>query len=153
MLLSYMGILGYVSILTKSKFMDDVFNAHTLDQRFMSEERIVVLRPSFFMSQVELRFVNSCGRISRSLSMDCVVPFKAPVFEMCCSGDIEGLKDAYYAGSVSLEVVDPLGMGLLHVSVVARPYPHQLNVNSMRRVASRKIYVLGFFEWVSMLIV
>ena len=153
MLLWYMGILGYVSILTKSKFMDDAFNAHTLDKRFMSEERIVVVRPSFLMSQVELRFVNSCGRISRTLSMDCVVPFKAPVFDMCRSGDIKGLRHAYYAGSVSLEVVDPLGMGLLHVSVVARPCPHQLNVNSMRRVAFRKNYVLGFSEWVSVLIV
>ena len=153
MLLWYMGILGYVSILTKSKFIDDVFNVRTSDKRSISEERIVVVRPSFLMFQVELRYIKCCGRISRTLTIDCVVLFKAPVFDMCRSGDIKGLRDACYAGSVSLEVVDPLGMGLLHVSVVARPYAHHLNVSSMRRVAFRKTYVLGFSRWVSVLIV
>ena len=49
-----------------------------------------------------------------------MVGFKALVFDMCRSGDIRGLQDAFYNGSVSLNVVDPLGMGLLHVSVIAR---------------------------------
>ena len=153
MLLWYMRTLGYVSILSKSTFIDDAVNIRTVDKRLMSEEQIVVFRPPFLMSQVELRYVNCCGRISRALTVDHVIPFKAAVFDMCRSGDINGLRDAYYAGSVSLEVVDPLGMGLLHVSVAARPYHHHLTVNSMRRVAFRKTYVLGFSEWVSVLIV
>ena len=44
----YMGILGYVSIQTKSRFADDAHNTHTVDKQFVSEERIVVLRPSFW---------------------------------------------------------------------------------------------------------
>ena len=121
MLLWYLGILRNKSIQTKSKFIDDTVNAHTVDKRFVFEERMIVFRPSFWKAQFGLHYVNSCGRISRTLNMDCVVPFKTPVLEMCRSGDIGGLKDAFYAGSVSLNVVDPLGMGLLHVSVVANP--------------------------------
>ena len=153
MILWYMGILGYASVQTKSRFVDDTHNAHTVDKQFVSQERIIIFRPSFWKAQLELHFANTCGRISRTLSTDCVIDFKAPVFDMCRSGDVLGLKDAFYSGSVSLEVVDPLGMGLLHVSVAARAYHHHLTVNSMRRVAFRKTYVLGFSEWVSVLIV
>ena len=143
-LLWYMGILGCVSIQKKSKFIDDIVNAHTVDKRSMFEERIIVFRPSFWKAQFGLHYVNNCGRISRTLSTDCVVPFKTPVLEMCRSGDVGGLKAAFYAGSVSLNVVDPLGRGLLHVSVVARPYAQQLKVDSMPRVAFRKTCVFGF---------
>ena len=121
MFFCYMGILGNVSIQTKSKFIDDTVNAHTVDKRIMSEECTVVFRPSFWKAEFGLQYVNNCGRISRTLSADCVVPFKTPVLEMCRSGDIEGLKHAFYANSVSLNVVDQLGMGLLHVSVAANP--------------------------------
>lgn len=85
--------------------------------------------------------------------MDCVVDFRAPVFNMCRSGDIRGLRDAFYSGSVSLNVVNPLGMGLLHVSVVVRSHSHYLKVDSMQRVASRENCVLGFSKWVWVLIV
>lgn len=153
MLLWHVGKLGYVSLQTKSKYIDDTINAHTADKPFVSEERIIVFRPSFWKNQFELRLANTCGRISRTLSMDCVVNFKAPVFDMCRSGDIRGLRDAFYSGSVSLNVVNPLGMGLLHVSVVTRTHSHHLNVDSMQRVASKKKCVLGFSKLVWVLIV
>ena len=145
MLLWHLGILGYVSVQTESKFVDDIHNADTVDKRLMSKERIIVFRPSFWKIQLELHYFNNSGRISRTLSTDCVIDFKAPVFDMCRSGDIEGLRDAFYSGSISLDVVNPLGMGLLHVSVVARPYVNNLNADSMRRVAFRATCVLGFF--------
>ena len=153
MMLWYMGILGYVSVQTKSKYVDDTHPAHVIDKGLLSEERIIVFRPSFWKTQLELHFVNVCGRISRTLSTDCVIDFKAPIFEMCRSGDVRGLKDAFYSGSVSLNVVDPLGRGLLHVSVVARPYAHQLKVDSMPRVAFRKTCVFVFSVWAWPLIV
>ena len=147
------GILGYVSVRTKSKFVDDTHNAHTVDKQFVSQERIIIFRPSFWTVQLELHFANTYGRISRTLSTDCVIGFKAQVFEMCRSGDLQGLQDAYNSGSVSLNVVDPLGMGLLHVSVIARPYARYLKVDSMLQVAFRKTCVLGCSVWASILIV
>ena len=133
MILRYMGILGYASVQTKSRFVDDTHNAHTVDKRFVSHERIIIFRPSFWKAQLELHFANTCGRISRTLSTDCVIGLKAQVFKMCRSGDLRGMQDAFYSGSVSLNVVDPLGMGLLHVSVVARPYARHLKVVVCRR--------------------
>lgn len=142
-----MGILGNVSIQTKSKFVDDTVNAHAVDKRFMSEEHTVVVRPSFWKAQFGLHYVNNCGRISRTLSTDYVVDFKAPVFDFCRSGDIKGLRDAFYSGSISLDVVNPLGMGLLHVSVDPGTYARHLNVDSMRQAIFRKICVAGFSVW------
>ena len=153
MILQYMGILGYASVQTKSRFVDNTHNAHTFDKRFVSKERIIIFRPSFWKTQLELHFANTCGRISRTLSTDCVIGLKAEVFEMCRSGDLQGLQDAFYNGSIFLNVVDPLGMGLLHVSIVARPYAHRLKVNSMPQAAFIKTCVLGFLVWAWVLIV
>lgn len=58
---------------------------------------------------------------SRSLSTDYIVDFDAPVFKMCRSGDIRRLRDAFFSGSVSFNVVDPCGNGLLQVSSLPRP--------------------------------
>ena len=154
MLLWYAGLFGNLSLQTKSKYIDDNPNVHAVDKRAVSEERIFIFRPSFLKNnQFELRVINRCGHIARTLSMDCVVDFKAPVFDMCRSGDIRGLRDAYYSGSISLNVVNPLGMGLLHVSVCARLCSCYLIVDSMRRVAFKKTCVLGFSVWAWVLIV
>ena len=144
MFLWHTGILGYVSVRTKSKFVDDTHNTHTVDKRFVSQERIIIFRPSFWKVQLELHLANTCDRISRTLSTDYVIDLKAQVFEMSRTGDVRGLQDAFYSGSISLNVVDPLGMGLLHVSIVARPYARHLKVDSMPQAAFRKTCVLGF---------
>lgn len=153
MFLWHTGILGYVSVRTRSKFVDDIHNTHTVDKRFVSQERIIIFRPSFWKVQLELHFASTCDRISRTLSTDYVIDLKAQVFEMSRTGDVQGLKEAYYNGSISLNVVDPLGMGLLHVSIIARPYARHLKVDSMPQVAFRKTCVLGFSVWAWVLIV
>lgn len=122
----YTGILGSISLRTKSKIINDALNVHAVHGRTVSEESVIVFRPSFMKNQYELRFVNRCGSISRTLSTDCVVDFYPPVFDMCCSGDIRGLCDAFDNGSVSINVVDPLGRGLLHVST----FPGFLSLSS-----------------------
>ncbi len=114
----YTGILGNVSLQTKSKVINGTLNVHIVHKRSVYEERVIVIRSSFTNNQFELRFVNKCGHISRTLSTDCVVDFKAPVFDMCRSGDITGLRDAFNSGSASIHVVNPFGMGLLHVSTL-----------------------------------
>lgn len=117
----YIGILGNVSLRTKSKVIHEVRNVHIVNKPSLYDECIFIFRPSFLKKQYELRLTNGCGLISRSLTTDCVVDFKAPVFEMCRLGDIRGLRQAFSGGSTSLNVVDPFGMGLLHVSTFARP--------------------------------
>ena len=117
----YAGILGNIYVRTKSKVIDDGLNVHVVHKRSVSEESTFIFRPSFIKNQYELRSVERCGHKFRNLRFDCVVGFKAPVFEMCRSGDIRGLRDAFLSGSVSPDVVNPLGMGLLHVSNSPRP--------------------------------
>ena len=120
MLFWYAGILGNISLQTKSKVVDDALNVHIVHKRSSSEEFIVVFRPSFMINKYELRVVYRRGQISTTLYTDCVVDFKAQVFDMCRAGDIGGLLAAFESGSVSLDVVDPYGMGLLHVSTITR---------------------------------
>lgn len=121
MIFWYTGLLGDIRLQTKSKVIDGASNVHIVDKRFDFEESIIIFRPFLVKNQYELHFVNRCGHISRTLSTDCVVEFDAPVFGMCRSGDIRGLRDAFYSGSVSFNVVDPYGNGLLHVSTLPRP--------------------------------
>lgn len=110
----YTGILGNISLRTKSRFTNDALSVHIVDKRSVSKESIIVIRPSFMKNHYELRFVNRGGYISPGLRTECVIDFKSPVFDMCRSGDIRGLRDAFDSGSVSLDAVNPLGMGLLH---------------------------------------
>ncbi len=117
----YNGVLGNISYQTKSKDIDDALNVHVVHRQSLSEESIIVFRPSFLKKQYVWHSIDRGGHISKSLSTDCVVSFKAPVFDMCRSGDIRGLQDAFSNGSVSIDVVNQYGMGLLHVGAVLRP--------------------------------
>ena len=120
MLLWYTGILGNISLQIKSKVIDKALNVHVVHKNCASEELNIAFRPSFVNNQYELRVVYRRGQISPSFRTDCVTDFKAPVFDMCRAGDIGGLRAAFESGSVSLDVVDPYGMGLLHVSTITQ---------------------------------
>ena len=148
MLSWYEGIFGNISFQTKSKVIEDALNVHFPDRRPVSEENILIFKPSFMKSQYEIRTVKRYGHISRTLSVDCVVGFEAPIFDMCSAGDIIGLRDAIYSGRISRDVVNPLGMGLLHVSTPSDLYTQYLTIDSMLQVAFREIYVLGFLKLV-----
>ena len=112
----YNGILGNVTIQKKSKSVGNALNVRVANARSISEETVIVLRPSFLTNHYELHFVESFGHISRTLNVDRVVDYKDPVFEMCRSGDITGLTDAFCGGRASPYTVNPMGTGLLHVS-------------------------------------
>ena len=144
MLACYAGIFGTISLQTKSKVIGGALSVHFSDRLSMSEENIVIFKPSFMKRQFELRTVKRCGHISRNLSVDCVVGFDAPVFDMCRAGDIRGLRDAIYSGQVSIDVVNPWGMGLLHVCTIFDLRTQYLTTDSMLQVAFREICVLGF---------
>ena len=149
----YAGIFGSISLQTKSKVIGGALSVHFSDRLSMSEETIVVFKPSFMKRQYELRTVKRCGHISRNLSVDFVVGFDAPVFEMCSTGDIRGLRDAICSGRISIDVVNPWGMGLLHVSTIFDLHTQCLTIDSMLQVASRKRCVHGFSRLASALIV
>ena len=121
MLFWYTGVLGNVSVQKKSKITNKALNVHVVHEGSVSEESIYIFRPSFVKNQYELRFVKRRGHVFRNLSIDCVVDFKAPVFNMCRAGNIKGLREAFESGSVSPNVVNPFGMTLLHVSIITRP--------------------------------
>lgn len=72
---------------------------------------------------------------------------------MCRAGDIRGFQDAFESGSVSLNVVNPFRMTLLHVIPLPGTYTHGLIPDSTWGVAFEKISVLGFSIWACVLIV
>lgn len=71
--------------------------------------------------QYKLSVVNRCGGISRTLGTGCVVDFKAPVFNIVTQANNKGLRDAFHSGSVPLDAVSPVGLGLMPVSTFHRP--------------------------------
>ena len=67
----YNGILGNVTVQTKSSLIGSALNVRIFDET--SEETVYILRPSFLKKYYELRYLKSCGRISRTLNIDRVV--------------------------------------------------------------------------------
>lgn len=116
----YNGILGNVTVQNKSRFAGH--DIRFVDAKSVSEEMVVILRPSFLKHYYDLRRMRNFSRISWTLNVDCVVDYKDPVFEMCRSGDILGLHAAFCGGRASPDAVNSLGMGLLHVSEFFRTF-------------------------------
>lgn len=77
--------------------------------------------PAFLRKTLELRFLHSFGKISRTLSTYPTLEDTAPIFQICKSGDLIGLQVALSSGSVSPFVLDEMGQSLLHVG----PLPSQ----------------------------
>ena len=141
----YNGLFGTVTILKKSKYAGNSLGSRTVDAESISRETVLLLRPSFWMKHFELRFEESFGRISRTLNVDRVLDFEDPVFEMCRAGDIMGLHGAFRGGRASPDVVDELGMGLLHVGNLLATLIslRLLTRSSMRPVATNLRCVIG----------
>ena len=114
----YNGILGNVTIQKKSKFVGSVLNVRAHNARSISKETVIVVRPSFLGNHYELHIVESFGCVSRTLNVDHFRDYKDPVFEMCRSGDISGLNEAFGGRRASPNTVNSMGTGLLHVGNV-----------------------------------
>ena len=111
----YNGYFGTVTVVKKSKYTGSSLQTRTADAKSMFEETVIFLRPSFWKRYYELRSRESLGSISRTLNVELVVDNRNPVFQMCRSGDITGLLDAFRCGKASPYMVNRYGMGLLHV--------------------------------------
>lgn len=115
---SYRNLLGCVTISVSRKQLLRGPNAQRTGKRTLVEIKTFTITPSFMKSLLYVRFVTTCGSISRALTIYPIVDDDAPVFGMCRSGDLQGLQAAFSDGTMSPLVVDADGWTLLHVSIL-----------------------------------
>ncbi len=114
----YRGFFGSVDIQSKSNHSSRS-DSRRLGIKAISEEKIIRITPMFLRKTFELRFWNSLGHISRTLSTYHILENRSPIFKTCMYGDIEGLQVILSSGNVSPFVLDEEGWSLLHVSLIA----------------------------------
>lgn len=113
----YSGVLGNVVVHTRT-----VSAMKSPEARESRGERVIVqgntswIKPSFVRYAFEVRYIDSYWRVPTALKVYAVLDRRAPVFEMCMCGDLEGLQVMFSSGSVSPFVIDEFGRSLLHVS-------------------------------------
>ena len=112
----YQGFFGFIIVRTKSKSLKRSHSRWN-DNRALVNEKTIKIKPSFVRQVLELRLMNSFGRISRTLSTYHVLECKAPIIRLCKDGDLQGLQVALSSGGISPFVVDEYGETLLHVSL------------------------------------
>lgn len=115
----YHGFFGRVDIQSKSTSLSPS-KKRTLESSASSEEKTIRITPLFLRKTLELQFLNSFGRISRTLTTYPILESGAPIFRLCEQGDIDGLQVALSSSTVSPFVLDERGWTLLHVSSLAR---------------------------------
>lgn len=111
----YRGFFGTVKIQFRSN-SPTPSNTRRHEIKATNKEKIITITPILLRKTLELRLQNSFGRISRTLSTYPVLEDRAPIFEICREGDLQGLQVALSSGSVSPFVLDEDGWSLLHVS-------------------------------------
>ena len=114
----YRGFFGSVEVQFKSTSLSTSTNRRP-EKTATSEERIIKITLIFLRKILELRFLNSFGRMSRTLKTYPILPDRAPIFQLCMEGDIQGLQVALSSGTVSPFVLSKGGFSLLQVS----PWP------------------------------
>ncbi len=112
----YRGFFGSVNIQFKSTHLSRS-DSRRLGNKAISEEKIIRITPMFLHKTFELRFWNSFGHISRTLSTYYILEDMS-IFKMCIYGGIEDLQAFLSSGNVSPFVLDPYGWSLLHVSLL-----------------------------------
>lgn len=112
----YRGFFGRVDVQCKSISLGNSKYRNS-ESKAISEEQIIRIQPLLLRKIFELRFMSSFGRISRTLTTYPVLEYGAPIFDICQSGDLQGLQVALSSGTVSPFVVDESGWSLLHVSL------------------------------------
>lgn len=112
--IKYGGFLGNVTVLRKSR----VSECRPTDKAHVIEETTWTVRPSFLSYAFEVRYTQSLGHISRTLSTYSMLSRNEPIFTMCAHGDIEGLQVAFLRGGISPFVLNEEGWSLLHVSIL-----------------------------------
>ncbi len=65
-----------------------------------------------------MRYINSLGRVSRTLNVYPTLEYCSPPFVMCIEGDLQGLQKMLSNRTVSPFVMDWQGMTLLHYAAL-----------------------------------
>ena len=115
----YHGLLGSVKVRSKSRSLNRP-NARKPKSKEVTNEKVIAVTPALFRKTFELRFSNSCGGISRSLSSYPILQGRAPIFDICRNGDLQGLQVALSSGGVSPFVLSQGGLSLIHVSLLQK---------------------------------
>ena len=113
----YSGLFGSVDVHSKSRSLKRP-NTRKPEAPGVTNEKFITARPILLRKIFELRFLNSFGMISRTLSTYPVLESRAPIFHICASGDLQGLQVALSSGDISPFVLDQNGSSLLHVSLI-----------------------------------
>lgn len=112
----YPGLLRNVIFQVKKSTSLSTPHIRGREKKVVSEEKIIRLTSVFLRRALELRYLNSFGQISRTISTYSILPCGAPVFDMCIKGDLKGLQAVLDSGNISPLVVDEHGWTLFHVS-------------------------------------
>jgi hypothetical protein len=118
-LVIYENILGrvYFRRASQSIVFQDGRN-HSSEEAYNRTECAWMFIPSLFSRCIELRFVNLLGSIQSSLRTCPTIPNDHPVWKMCETNDVEGMKRLFSNRQVSPFSVNPNGWTLLHVRTI-----------------------------------
>ena len=113
----YRGLFGHVDVQSMSTSLSRS-DAHSCENKATSTQDIIRITPILLHKTFELRFGNSFGQISRTLSTYPILRNDAPIFKLCQRGDLQGLQVLLSSGIVSPFALDQHGQSLLQVSIL-----------------------------------
>ena len=129
----YHGLFGSVRVQSKSRSLNRP-NARRPKSKVVTNEKVIAVTPALLRKTFELRFSTSSGGISRSLSSYPILEGRAPIFDICRNGDLQGLQVALSTGDVSPFVLSQGGLSLIHVSLYKR-FQFSLSLTGMEYAA------------------
>ena len=115
----YHGIFGSIKVQSKSRSLNRP-NIRKPESKVVTNEQIIAVTPILFRKTFELRVLDSVGGISRSLNSYPILEGRAPIFDICRNGDLQGLQVALSSGDVSPFALSQGGLSLIHVSLLQK---------------------------------
>lgn len=112
--LLYNGILGSISIQSKKKFIAPEGPLGEAED-LISEEKSILMLPSFLRNGLSISFMGSVFSIPKSLNVFHILSDDAEIFSLADYGDLEALQLAFQNGAASPFVSDQTGATLLYV--------------------------------------
>ena len=113
----YYGLLGAVTVDTKSKYIRQDEKDAKKSRIAMSEKTVISLTPAFLKRQLEIRLTNTFSGITRTIQTYPILKSfrESRVDGYIEVGDLEGLQSMFSSGELSPFVLNERGEGLLHV--------------------------------------
>ncbi len=109
----YRGVFG--SITAQEKWIRTSISGSRTVGKPVPAKKVLTMTSPFLKRAVELYFGASFASVPRALRVYQIINRRAPIFDMCRNGDLEGVQNELANGTVSPFVVDKYGWTLLHV--------------------------------------